>query len=247
MKNNKAIVRLYEELNEYIPKNLHKREIEFVFNKKCSVKEICMGWNIPVTSVDLVLKNGRSVNLDATIRDGDRISIYPVFETFDISQTTKIRNSGLRNSRFIADAHLGKLAKYLRILGFDTVYHSDLDDNEIINLSLEEHRIILSKDKELLQNKKVTHALRIHSESPIDQLLEVIFRLDVKEYIKPFRLCTICNNKLEFINKEDILPRLLPKTRENYNEFYICQNCNKIYWKGSHYDRLKLRLGEFIK
>jgi len=148
--------------------------------------------------------------------------------------------------KFIADVHLGRLAKYLRLCGFDTQYEVSMDDKEIIDLSLSEKRIILTRDKELLKNKHVIHGYRIVSAKPVEQLREVMKRFDLKTDLHPFARCMECNGLLSDVAKEEIKDRLLPGTRDFYDIFKICQVCGKIYWEGSHYERMKSFIGSLI-
>ncbi len=180
------------------------------------------------------------------MKDGDHVSVYPVFESIDITPIVKLREKPLRETSFILDVHLGRLAKMLRMLGFDTFYRNDYDDTEIIQQGLKEHRIILTRDRLLLVIKEVTHGYCIRSTNPETQLKEVIKRFDLKSGIKPFYRCTICNGLIRKVEKVEILDRLEPKTKLYFNEFYRCEECARIYWKGSHFDKLK-RLLEKIK
>jgi uncharacterized protein with PIN domain len=141
--------------------------------------------------------------------------------------------------RFIADVHLGRLAKYLRLCGFDTLYDASLNDRQIIESSLADHRIILSRDKELLKNKKVTDSHRILSQKPVDQLTEVMKRFDLKDSLHPFTRCLECNGTFDDVPKEEILSNLLPRTKDYYADFKKCSGCGKIYWEGSHFERMK--------
>lgn len=141
--------------------------------------------------------------------------------------------------KFIADVHLGRLTKYLRLCGFDTLYRMSLADREIINLSRAENRIILTRDKEMLKNKHVILGHRIMSGNPVGQLEEVMKRFDLFHNIRPFTRCMECNNLLAYVEKEKIMDQLLPKTRSFYDEFRKCQGCGKIYWEGSHYESMK--------
>lgn len=141
--------------------------------------------------------------------------------------------------RFIADEHLGRLAKYLRLCGFDTIFADSLTDRRIIEISLHEHRIILSRDKELMSNKKVKGGFRILSESPVRQLSEVINNYGLREHFKPFSRCTKCNGLLENVQEDEIAGQLPQRTRDFFSDFRRCNSCGKIYWEGSHYDRMK--------
>jgi len=141
--------------------------------------------------------------------------------------------------KFIADVHLGKLAKYLRLCGFDTLCGMTLTDSEIIHLSLTEDRVILSRDKELLKKRHVIQSFRIMSAEPVRQLEEVIIRYELINNLHPFTRCIICNGEVTDVSKEEIEDALQPDTRNYYNEFKKCTSCGKIYWEGSHYERMK--------
>ena len=148
--------------------------------------------------------------------------------------------------KFIADVHLGRLAKYLRLCGFDTLYGMKLADREIIDLSLAGNRIILSRDKELLKNRRVFQSFRIMTTEPVEQLREVMKRYDLINNLNPFTRCMECNGEVVNVNKEEIGETLQPKTRNYYNEFKKCTGCGKIYWEGSHYERMKIFVDSLI-
>lgn len=141
--------------------------------------------------------------------------------------------------RFIADVHLGRLARYLRMCGFDTLFRQDYDDREIIELSAREGRIILSRDKDLLRSKKVRQGHLVHSDAPVEQIREILEICKASSRIKPFTRCMECNGVMEHVGKEEIVDRLMPKTRDYYNEFKRCGTCGRIYWEGSHFARMK--------
>lgn len=149
--------------------------------------------------------------------------------------------------KFTLDAHLGKLAKLLRLFGFDSFFDPDYDDAEIIKFSLAEERIILTRDKELLNNKKVIHGYRIISQHPEEQLKEVFRQFDLKNHLRPFTRCLECNGFLLEVRKEDIAERLFPGTIRYYNFFYRCTGCERIYWEGSHYERMRKYIDSVIK
>ena len=148
--------------------------------------------------------------------------------------------------KFIADVHLGKLARNLRLLGFDTYLDSSLDDNEIINISLTENRIILTRDKQLLNNNRITQGCRIGSSDPREQIREVLTRFDLHNNLKPFSRCMDCNGLIVSVSKESVNEYLPPKTRQYYEEFFRCQVCSKIYWEGSHYDNMKKQIKNLL-
>src|SRR5262249_47787352 len=149
--------RFYEELNDFLPLEKKKNSFLYSFSETASIKDIIESLGVPHTEVDLIVVNGESVDFSRQLTQGDHVSIYPVFEAFDISPIIKLRPAPLRNTRFILDVHLGKLARYLRLLGFDTFYETHCDDAQIISIAKNEHRIILTRDVGILKNKQVTH------------------------------------------------------------------------------------------
>jgi len=243
---NKVSIRFYEELNDFLAKNSRKEWLAYSFTWKDTVRNALESFGVPHTEVDLVLVNGESVSFDKELADGDRISVYPVFESIDISETTKLRPEALREPAFVLDVHLGKLTGYLRMLGFDCLYRNDLEDDEIIRLSSQQQRIILTRDKGILRNKKVTHGYYLRSDNPKEQLKEIIRRFDLKTQIKPFTRCMNCNGLLESVPKEEVKDILEENTRRYYEEFYRCRSCCNIYWKGAHYQKMKEWMGELF-
>jgi uncharacterized protein len=236
---NLACFRFYEELNEFLPEFQRKQYIPYSFIGNPSVKDTIEALGIPHVEVDMILVNGISVDFSYKLRKDDSVSVYPVFENLDISSVTHLREKPLRNLKFILDVHLGKLAKYLRLCGFDTLFRKELEDQDIISLSLSENRIILTRDIGILKNKQVTHGYWIRSQYPVKQLEEVFMRLDLKNQIRLFVRCMECNDLLLDVSKKEIMDRLLPKTQQFYRRFRKCPGCDRIYWKGSHYERMK--------
>lgn len=230
-------IRFYEELNDFLPVNRRKKLFGFSFSGNQSVKEIIGMLGVPHSEVDLILVNGEAVGFDFRPHDQDRISVYPVFESIDIAPMNRLRPIPLRKIKFILDVHLGRLAKYLRICGFDC-YYKNLDDLDIILQSLKENRIILTKDKGLLKNKNVTHGYWVRGQQPRAQLLEVITRFDLFKRIKFLTRCLLCNNKLDKVPKDQVTHLIPTKTGTFYEDFYICGHCSKVYWQGSHYENM---------
>lgn len=244
---NLAYFRFYKELNDFLP--LEKREILFpyTFRGNPSVKDAIEAMRVPHVEVDLILVNSLSVDFSYKLKDADTVSVYPVFESFDIASVTHLREKPLRALRFICDVHLGKLTKLLRLCGFDTRFDKTLCDKEIIEISMSDKRIILTRDIGLLKNKNVTHGYWIRSQNPYEQLKDLFIRLQLKGQVNFLSRCSVCNGVLIDIAKEEILTRLLPNTRQYYVEFKKCNHCDHIYWKGSHYINLKREIDALIK
>lgn len=234
-----AMFRFYEELNDFLPSLRRKTSFAYGFKGNPSVKDAIEAIGIPHVEVDMIIANGKPVDFSYRIKNQDEISVYPVFESLDITGISTLRGKPLRVTKFILDVHLGRLSKYLRLCGFDTLFDSGFDDNLIVDLSVKKHRIILTRDRGLLKNKRVTHGYWIRSQDPRSQLKEVLLRFDLKKNLNPFTRCMDCNSILRNVLKEEIANRLLPKTKDYYDNFKKCPGCGKIYWEGSHYLRMK--------
>jgi len=235
---NLAHFRFYEELNEFLPAEKRKVSFTYEFSGKPSVKDAIEALGVPHVEVDLVLVNGDSVDFSYGLKDGDNVSVYPVFEGLDITPVIRLRDKPLREVKFILDAHLGRLAKYLRLCGFDTLFNGNYTDPEIVDIAEKEKRIILTRDRGILKNKRVTHGYWIRSQKHDEQLKEVLTRFDLKGQVRLFTRCIRCNTLLEEVRKEDITDRLQEKTKRYYSEFKRCPGCDRIYWEGSHYENM---------
>jgi uncharacterized protein with PIN domain len=233
-------IRFYEELNDFLPSARRKKTFDFNLFCSPSIKDIIESLGVPHAEVDLIVVNGQSVSFNYRPKEGDMVSVYPVFESLDISKATHLRPKPLRITRFILDVHLGKLARYLRMLGFDSLYRNDYDDPEIVALSKKEKRIILTRDVILLKNNDVTHGLWIRSQKSSEQVKEVICRLNLHQQIKPFDRCMECNGQIVKIEKNKILDQIEPGTKANFDIFYRCRECHKVYWNGSHFEKMQV-------
>ena len=233
-----ADFRFYEELNDFLPRQYKKVCFEYCFNGCRSIKDMIEAIGVPHTEIDLILVNGKSVDFSYLVADGDHISVYPVFESIDISPLVRLRPQPLRSIRFILDLHLGKLARYLRLLGFDTYYNNNLDDASLAQRSADEQRILLTRDCGLLKRRIVTHGFYIRQIEPSLQVREVITRLDLFNSLQPFSRCLKCNGILKTVGKHEIVQALEPNTSRYFDHFRRCKMCGHIYWRGGHYERM---------
>lgn len=234
----RVTVRVYAELNDFLPPKLRGMEFEYPLNGGHSLKHIIESAGIPHTEIELLLVNGVSVGLDAIVAPGDRIAVYPVFESLDVSQAVKLRPEPLRKTRFVLDVHLGKLALILRLLGFDALFPGDVPDSELARISAEDERILLTRDTMLLKRSVVTHGCYVHRQDPEEQAVEILERLDLRDSVRPFSRCPSCGARLADVEKMAVLDRLEPLTKKYYDDFRECTECGKVFWKGSHYQAL---------
>jgi len=228
-------IRFYEELNDFLPHTQRKHQFSVSVRGSPSIKHLIESLGVPHTEVDLILVNGKSVPFSYRIQDKDRISVYPMFEAFDIAPVSRLREKPLRIPKFILDTHLGKLVKYLRMFGFSALYRNDYKDREIVNLSLAERRTILTRDRELLKIKEVVRGYWVRNSDPKKQLQEILTRFDLHTLIDPFSYCMVCNGRLEKRDKKKLQDKIAPEIYSRFEEFFLCTTCGKIYWKGTHY------------
>ena len=213
-------------------------EFNYYFKSNPSLKHLIEGMRVPHTEVGHVIVNGESKSLAYWAQDGDVIEIYPVNCVKPWFTNSIPCNVQYVPPRFILDNHLGKLAIYLRMFGFDTLYRNDYQDDELAELASLQERILLTRDRGLLMRREIVFGYFIRSMMLEEQVIEVLQRYQIIEIISPFKRCLRCNDILLPVDKALILDRLEPLTRKYYDEFHQCQGCLQVYWKGSHYERM---------
>ena len=235
----KATLRFYEELNDYLPPEKRRRPIVAEFDSVCPVRHLIETQGVPHTEIEIILMNGVSVALETPVQDGDLVSIYPMFEALDVTPLLRLRAHPLRETRFFADAHLGRLARHLRLLGFDTLYENTIDDADLVRRAAEDGRIVLTRDRALLMRAGVTHGCHIREDDPVAQAIQVIRRCDLAKVSRPFTRCMECGARIEPVGKQAVASTLEPETAARFDTFWRCDGCGHVYWKGSHYKRLR--------
>ena len=240
-------IRCYAELNDFLPPNQGFVTFHLSLPPDTAIKDLVYKIGIPSDLIDLILVNNKPVGLSYYLEENDRVAFYPVFENFDISSVTKIRDHPLRQPKFILDVHLGKLANHLRMFGFDTLYQNNWTKESLITISRNKNRILLSRSKSLLDIESLTHGYLIKNTDPYSQLLEVLERFDLYSLASPFIRCIECNSKLQLVEKEVILSRIPQRVKDWCNEYQQCLSCDRIYWKGSHYQHMNAFVQSILK
>ncbi len=240
-----TLIRFYAELNDFLPTHRRGKTIPHCFQQNPAVKDLIESLGVPHTEVDLILVNGESVDFDHPVHDADRISVYPVFESIDLTPILRVRPHPLREVRFVLDIHLGKLASLLRLLGFDTLYKNDYDDPELARISRTEGRILLTRDRGLLKRSLVTHGYCVREHNPRAQIKEVLRRFDLARGFIPFSRCLRCNGLIRPVGKNEILQLIPSGVQKRFVSFYRCDSCRGVYWEGSHYEKLKKEVEEY--
>lgn len=242
-----AEFRFYEELNDFLPASQRKTSFRWPFFNTPAVRDVIQAIGVPHTAIDLVLVDGVSVDFAHRLKGGERVAVYPVFERLDISPVIRLRPAPLRDTRFIVDTHLGKLARYLRMLGFDAVYERRFENAEIIDRSLSEKRIILTRSPEILKHNRVTHGHWVRHHEPLDQLREVLHALNLSRQLRPFTRCMDCNGAIAEVEKASIADRIDPLILQRFSEFRQCLNCGKIYWQGTHHEHMARLISDLVQ
>jgi hypothetical protein len=209
------------------------------FPEARSVKDLIESQGVPHSEVDLILVNGEAVGFDHRVRDGDRVSVYPTFESLDIQAAARLGRPPLRECRFVADVHLGKLARRLRLLGFDCLYNRAWDDRALAECAAAEGRILLTRDRGLLMRRSVTHAIFVRGDLADQQVRLVLARLDLARAARPFSRCLRCNAPLVEVPRAAVAGRVPAFTWRTAPAFFQCTGCQAVYWPGTHQPRLE--------
>lgn len=235
-----ASFRFYAELNDHLPPALQYKQLDKQLFLPASVKDTIESFGVPHTEVDLVLVNGESSDFSRLVRNGDHVSVYPVFESIDITPALRLRPQPLREPKFVLDVHLGRLAGYLRMLGFDTVYSNQASDADLVRISVDQGRILLTRDRGVLKHSAVTRGYWLRETDSRRQTEEVVKRFDLGRCLRPLTRCMVCNRVLSRVSKAEVAGRVSKKVLEWCDEFEQCQGCGRVYWEGSHYRRMRL-------
>lgn len=232
-------IRFYAELNDFLAPSQRQQSIKYQFDTPPAVKDAIEALGVPHPEVDLILANGKSVGFAYLLKENDYVSVYPPFNSLDVIALSRVRPPPLDEHRFVLDVHLGQLARYLRMFGFDTLYHEKYLDPELAVISSEQQRILLTRDRGLLKRSIILYGYCLRATQPRQQLIEVLQRFNLPPTTSPFPRCIRCNGHLEQVSKAAITHKLPPQTAKWYDEYRQCQQCGQIYWKGSHYQRME--------
>ena len=203
------------DLSLFLRPALRGREVERSWSDTDTLMHVIDSLGVPHTEVERIEQ------------DGDLIRVYPR------------PRERLEDPRFVLDQHLGRLARYLRMLGFDVLHTVPSPDRELAAISSGEERVLLTRDVGLLKRKEVRRGYFVRATDPRAQLLEVVRRFGLVDSMAPFTRCFLCNIPLEHVDQGDVADRLPERTAERHTEFQRCPDCGRVYWKGSHWDRMR--------
>lgn len=234
-----ASFRFYGPLNDFLPGAYRQATLVCAFKGRASVKDLVESLGVPHPEIDRLVVNGRPVNFAYLVRDHDRVAAYPPFRAIDLGDVDRVGPALQIEPRFVADVHLGRVAAYLRLAGFDTKYRNDCDDRALVAIAGAEDRTLLTRDVGALKHRAVARGYFVRETQPARQFVEVLRRFDLVPLALPFTRCLRCNSTLEGVRKDRVEHLLAPPTREHYRRFARCSACARIYWQGSHYSRME--------
>jgi len=235
-----AQFRFHDRLNDFLASALRDATLSRDVSRRAAVKDVIESLGVPHTEVDVILVDGASVGFDHILVGGERVEVYPW--TNAPPSAHHLRPRPPLYPRFLADAQLGRLARYLRLLGFDCQYHNDIGDAELATRADEQQRVLLTRDRSLLMRKRIRLAHYVRASKPWEQVGEVCREFDLAPLFAPFTRCMRCNGRLHVIDKAAVIDRLEPLTRQCVDSILECEACGQLYWHGSHVARMKAQV-----
>lgn len=234
-----ASLRFHGELDDFLPRGRRGRPQHYPVERRAAIKDVIEALGVPHPEVDAILVDGTSVGFDHLLAAGETVDVYPADIAPPVAAPRHLRPPLPRPPRFLLDVHLGRLARYLRLLGLDSRYPGEIGDAELAARAEAEGRILLTRDRALLKRRCVDLGRFVRADDPFEQLVEVIRAFVRREELAPFTRCTRCNGRLVPVAKADIAHRLAPRTRRYVDDFLRCEACGRLYWHGSHVTRMQ--------
>lgn len=241
-----AWFRFYAELNRFVAPARRQRDFQCHCAQDASVKHMVEALGVPHCEVALLLVNGAPVNFSYRLCEQDRVSVFPRFASLkpDAWSTVSLQPQGA--PAFVADAHLGRLARDLRMLGFDVLYRNDFSDDDIVGIAVHGRRIVLTRDRDLLMRKAVERGCYLYATASDRQLLEVLDRYRLADQIQPLSRCLNCNGLLQSVPKHAVEQSLPALSGAYQQDFRRCSGCGQVYWEGSHVTRMRRRIAALL-
>lgn len=228
--------RFYAQLNDFLPRPRRGRRFLHVLPAPASVKDTIEALGVPHPEVDVILVNGRAEDFGYRLRAGDVVAVFPRFRALDLGGLRRAGADRPAAPRFTLDVHLGRLAAFLRLAGFDAEVVTD--DAGLAASSARDDRVVLTRDVALLKRGDVRHGHWVRHAHPEEQLVEVVAQFDLAARMAPFTRCLRCNTPLVAVEAETVAARLPSRTRACFQAFTRCPGCDRVYWRGAHHHRL---------
>lgn len=234
-----VLINCHDELTALLPRRWRDGEFAYLYNGPQSVKHLIEAIGVPHPEVALILADGQPVGFDHQPADGSHIAIYPEGNGVVVDGAPALRPPLPEPVAFLTDNHLGRLTRFLRLLGFDTAYGGTAADDLLAERAHDENRVLLTRDRGLLKRSLVVFGYCPRSTDPREQLIAVLRRYRLFDQVAAWRRCLRCNGLLRPVAKAHVLDQLEPKTRLYYDEFQQCAACGQVYWRGSHFGELE--------
>lgn len=219
----------HDSLNDFLPKRKKAQWIPYTFKTPASAKDAIEAIGVPHVEVMKIEIYGAEKSIHYLLQPADHVAVFPFPD----------KAPQLVATAFVLDVHLGKLARLLRLMGIDVFYRNDLSDRELVAIAVAQKRAVLTRDIGLLKHKVLDLGYWLRSQQSEEQLLEILQRFSLCPHLQPFSRCTMCNGKLQPVAKEEVRRQLPEKTSQFIHEFYWCNGCGKVYWKGSHFEKMQ--------
>ena len=238
-----TLIRLHHDLAALLRRPHEHGSVVYPVDREASLKDAVEALGVPHTEVDKLLVNGREADFATRLAEGQTIDVHPPSPPLDPTQPHPLRPPLMRLA-FLADANVGKLASLLRLLGLNTAYAGEAADREVAARAAREGRVLLTRDRRLLRRSAVLHGRLLRANEPRAQLAEILTLYGLSGPFRTFSRCLRCNAPLVPVAKEEVLPRLLPKTKRYFDTFHRCPSCDRVYWPGSHHDGMLRMLAD---
>lgn len=232
-----ALFRFHGELAQFLPYGKRGGTFSHACARAATLKNAIESLGVPHTETGRLTVNGEPATLSRIVREADAIEVFP-------QHAADVVLDGPPS--FIADAHLGGLARLLRMLGFDTLFENAYADRHIVELIARERRILLTRDRELLKCRDVSRGCFVRALKAEAQLSEVVARYSLARHARPFTLCLHCNFRLEAAEPGAVAARVPAPIAARYTRFARCPGCSRIYWEGSHWEHMRAMLGAVL-
>ena len=238
-------LRFYGGLTYFLRRPHEAGRLSRTLVEKTSIKDVIESCGVPHPEVDLILIDDASVPFECCVESEACVDIYGVPAPAELHPEVRLQRGGI--SSFFADGHLGKLARDLRLLGFDVLYERTATDRALVEIATAQQRALLTRDRRLLMHAAVRDGYCPRSLDPVEQTIEVLCRFGLRQSARPYTRCLECNGLVDVVAKADVIEQLQPLTRLHYERFRRCRRCGKLYWRGSHFTKLEQRIDCFLK
>ena len=241
-----TLFRFHGSAGDFLPPEKRHRSFHHHFRGTPSVKDRIETLGTPHTEVAFICIDGNFCGFERRLHGGESVEVHGADSPVR-ARAPRLNDPPGGEPRFVADVNLGRLARLLRLLGFDTLYRNDYCDPEVAGISSNEQRILLTRDRRLLMRREVQHGYFVRADRPSRQAPEVIRRFELQTEARPFGRCSRCNGLVHGVAKDDVLTLLEPRTRRYYDAFWQCSECGQVYWEGSHMTGLQQLMAQIAR